>query len=55
RLIHSGESIDGMRTVKATCPSCGMECEFVLYGKGKASCTVCGTAAKWAAERIEPL
>ena len=55
RLIHSGESTDGLRTVKATCPSCGLECEFVLYGKGKASCTVCGTAAKWVAEHIEPL
>jgi hypothetical protein len=55
RLIHSGESTDGLRTVKATCPSCGIEAEFVLYGKGKASCTVCGTAAKWQAEHVEPM
>lgn len=55
RLIHSGVSTDGMRTVKSNCPSCGMDAEFVLYGQGKASCTVCGTAAKWVMERVEPL
>jgi hypothetical protein len=55
RLIHSGESIEGLRTVKALCPACGLEVEFVLYGKGKAACTVCGTAAKWEAEHIEPM
>ena len=55
RLIHEGLSTDGLRKVKATCPSCGIEAEFVLYGKGRASCTVCGTAAKWEAEHVEPM
>jgi len=55
RIVHEGLSTDGLRTVKATCPSCGMECEFVLYGKGKAACTVCGTAARWECEHVEPM
>jgi hypothetical protein len=55
RLIHSGESTDGMRTAKAMCPSCGLEAEFILYGAGKASCTVCGTAAKWVSDRVEAI
>ena len=55
RLIHEGLPTAGLRTVKATCPSCGLEAEFVLYGAGKASCTVCGTAAKWTAQHVEPM
>ena len=53
RIVHEGLSTDGLRTVKAVCPSCGMDCEFVLYGKGKAACTVCGTAARWECEHVE--
>ena len=53
RIVHEGLSTDGLRTVKSVCPSCGMDCEFVLYGKGKAACTVCGTAARWECEHVE--
>ena len=54
RLIHEGLPTDSLHTVKATCPSCGLDADFVLYGRGKASCTVCGTAARWEHEHIEP-
>jgi uncharacterized Zn finger protein (UPF0148 family) len=55
RLVHEGLPLDGLKTAMDTCPSCGMQAEFVLYGKGMASCTVCGTAAKWVAEHVEPM
>jgi hypothetical protein len=55
RLIHSGEKFNGVKTVKGHCPTCEMDAEFILYGKGKASCTVCGTACKWCVEHVEPL
>ena len=55
RLIHEGLPTTGLRTVMSTCPNCGLEAEFVLYGAGRASCTVCGTAAKWVCEHVEPL
>ena len=55
RLVREGLPTNSLRTVKATCPSCGLDAEFVLYGKGKASCTVCGTAARWECEHVEPM
>ncbi len=53
RLVRAGAPLDTLRTVVATCPSCGLEGEFVLYGQGQASCTLCGTRARWVAEHIE--
>lgn len=55
RLIHEGLPTDSLRTVTSTCPACGLDAEFVLYGQGKASCTVCGTSAAWVCEHIEPI
>ncbi|MBI2406894.1 MAG: hypothetical protein HYV19_01145 [Gemmatimonadetes bacterium] len=55
RLIHSGEKIEGLKTVKGHGPACDLEADFILFGKGKASCSVCGTAARWVAEHVEPM
>ena len=55
RIVREGLPTDGLRTVKARCPSCGIDAEFVLYGEGKSTCTVCGTAARWVCEHVEAL
>jgi hypothetical protein len=55
RILRNGLPLDGLRTVQSLCPSCGLETEMVLYGEGRASCTACGTAARWTLEHAEPL
>jgi len=55
RLIRNGLPLDGLRTVKATCPACDAPVEMVLYGEGRAACTVCGTPARWVMRHAEPL
>jgi hypothetical protein len=54
RLIRNGVLLDSLTTVIAECPACGNEAEMVLYGKGRAACTLCGTAARWAYDHVEP-
>lgn len=55
RLARLGLPTEGLRTIAATCPSCNMDVEMVLYGSGKAACTVCGAPARWIADQIEPI
>ena len=55
RIVRSGLPLDGLRTVQALCPSCGLENEMVLYGEGRAACTACGSAARWTLEHAEPM
>lgn len=55
RIVRNGLPTDGLRTVRAVCPSCGVEAEIALYGRGRASCTVCGTSARWSLDHVEPL
>ena len=55
RLIRDGQPLDGLRTVRATCPACDGNVEMVLYGEGHAACTVCGTPARWVMRHAEPL
>ena len=55
RLIRNGLPLDGMRTVRSLCPSCGLENEMALYGEGRAACTVCGSPARWTLEHAEPI
>jgi len=55
RFVQEGLSTDALRTAKAACPSCGFEADFVLYGEGRAACTVCGSAARWVARHAEPI
>lgn len=54
RLVRLGLPTDGLRTVNAHCPSCGSTAEMVLYGAGKAACTICGTSAYWVTDHVEP-
>jgi ribosomal protein S27AE len=54
RLIRNGVPLDSLTTVTAECPSCGNEAEMVRYGARRAACTLCGTAARWAYDHVEP-
>jgi len=54
RLVRNGIPLDTLNTVTAECPSCGADAEMVLFGNGKAACSVCGTAARWAFDHVEP-
>ena len=54
RLIRNGVPLDSLTTVTAECPACGDETEMVLYGNGRAACAICGTAARWAFDHVEP-
>lgn len=54
RIVRQGLPTGGLHTVKAVCPSCGAEAEMVLYGAGRAACTICGTSARWTLEHAEP-
>ena len=53
RIIRNGIPLDTLETVMATCPECDASTEFVLYGAGKATCSVCGVPARWVVDHIE--
>jgi hypothetical protein len=53
RIIRNGIPLDTLETVHATCPTCEAETEIILYGNGKASCSVCGIGARWVVDHIE--
>jgi len=54
RLIRNGVPLDSLTTVTAECPTCENSAEMVLYGDGRAACSICGTAARWAYDHVEP-
>jgi ribosomal protein S27AE len=54
RLIRNGIPLDTLQTVTAECPACENEAEMVLYGDGRAACSVCGTSARWVVDHVEP-
>ena len=54
RLVRNGIPLDTLSTVAAECPACGNEADMVLYGEGRAACTVCGTPARWVIDHVEP-
>ena len=54
RIVRNGIPLDTLETVVARCPACGNEAEMVLYGGGRAACSVCGSAARWAVDHVEP-
>ena len=54
RIVRSGMPLHNLRTVSSDCPACGNTADFVLYGKGQASCVVCGTNARWMVDHVEP-
>ena len=53
RIIRNGIPLDTLSTVKAMCPSCDNEVEMVLYGDGRAACSICGAAARWVVDHAE--
>jgi hypothetical protein len=55
RLVRNGLPTGALHMVRAHCPTCDAEAEMVLYGAGKAGCTVCGTSARWTADHAEPI
>ena len=55
RIVRNALPTDALHTVQARCPACGADAEMALYGGGRAACTVCGTAARWAVDHAEPL
>ncbi len=54
RLIRNGVPLDSLTTVTAECPACENQAEMVLYGNGRAACSICGTAARWVVDHVEP-
>jgi hypothetical protein len=53
RLVRNGVPLDSLNTVTAECPTCENDAEMVLFGDGRAACTICGTAARWAFDHVE--
>ena len=43
RLIRNGVPLDSLTTVTAECPTCENDAEMVLFGDGRAACSLCGT------------
>ena len=52
RLIRNGLPLDSLTTMKAECPTCENEADMVLYGNGRAACSVCGTVGYWMADHV---
>lgn len=54
RLVRNGIPLSTLETVPAHCPSCDTDAEMVLYGDGKAACSVCGSSGRWVVGHLEP-
>ena len=54
RLIRNGVPLDSLSTVEAECPRCDNRAEMVLYGNGRAACSVCGSVGYWAVDHVVP-
>lgn len=52
RLIRNGAPLDSVRTLRSECPACQNEADMVLYGNGRAACSVCGTVGYWMADHV---
>ena len=55
RLVRNGIPLETLSTVKAKCPACENEVDMVLYGEGRAACSVCGSAARWVVAHAESI
>src|SRR5690349_6045606 len=53
RIIRNGVPLNLLETVRAVCPACGVEAEMILYGEGKAACSICAAPARWTVDHIE--
>jgi hypothetical protein len=55
RLVRNGLPLDDLRTATARCLSCGGDTDMVLYGNGRATCSVCGSQMRWSIDHVEPI
>ncbi len=53
RIVRNGVPLDTLETVQAHCPSCDNEVEMILYGGGRAGCSVCGRTGRWVVDHVE--
>jgi hypothetical protein len=53
RIVRNGIPLDTLETVTGRCPSCEADAEMILYGDGKAGCSVCGSTGRWAIDHVE--
>jgi hypothetical protein len=53
RIVRNGIPLDTLETVAATCPSCGNDAEMILYGEGKAACSICGSIGRWVVDHVD--
>ena len=54
-IVRNGLPMDGLHTMRSTCPSCDRETEMVLYGDGRAICAECAGHARWRIDHAEPM
>jgi hypothetical protein len=54
RIVRNGIALSTLESVKAHCPSCDTDAEIILYGDGKAGCSICGSVGRWVIGHLEP-
>jgi hypothetical protein len=53
RIVRNGIPLNSLETVMARCPACDNDVEMILYGAGKAGCSVCGSVGRWVVDHVE--
>jgi hypothetical protein len=53
RIVRNGIPLGTLETVVAHCPACDITAEMILYGEGKAACSVCGNISRWVFDHLE--
>jgi len=53
RIVRNGVPLNTLETVKARCPSCDADADMILYGGGKAGCSICGSVGRWVVDHVE--
>ena len=54
RIVRNGIPLETLNTVTAFCTTCDLEQQIVLFGNGRAMCSVCQTPARWVVDHLEP-
>jgi hypothetical protein len=54
RIVRNGIPLGTLETVTARCPACFNDAEMILYGDGRAGCSVCGSDGRWVVDHLEP-
>ena len=55
RIVKNGVPLSTLHTEPGHCPACDSNAEMILYGQGKAGCSVCGTVGRWVVDHLEPV